>query len=501
MGCARWLALGGLLALAGLLQARLLLPQQEGFGECDRFFYAGTPPAGLATEAHVRICQRFAGSERFATLYSPGHRIPVFSAFRAARPASRSAEQRGLLEPQIDDPDSNLEEVIDEADAVSSVNNLGSKQALNADYLDSDYEIGQLYPFPLNSDLQMPTFPLTNSVPMTQSFRERWHMNLDSLMDRALIPHCSKGKDLYILTGAVPSEHKVKEKVTIPEFVWLAACCAVPGGGWAMGFIKHTQDSNVIEDVMLRDLEKLLPHKPQLFQDNCGEMEQDTEKMKKILEVVNQVQDEERSLQSQKSMSPLTSTQSQRSALLSPEEPPEGGGSFLGQVLGFLATPFIKLFQLIYYLVTAVLRNIVHLLWFVAKQVINTVESCLYRLGEATVSYLVAIGQELVSIPWKVLKVVAKIIRAFLRILCCLLKGVCRALSIPLRVLVDVATFPMYTVGAIPIVCKDIAVGLGGTLSLLFDTAFGTMGGLFQIVFSVFKRIGYKVTLDNSGEL
>lgn len=502
MGCARWLALGGLLALLGLLQARLLLPEQAGFGECDRFFYAGTPPAGLATEAHVRICQRFAGSERFATLYSPGHRIPVFSAFRAARPASRSAEQRGLLEPQIDDPDSNLEEVIDEADAVSSsVNNLGSKQALNADYLDSDYEIGQLYPFPLYSDLQRSTFPLTNSIPMTRSFRERWHVNLNSLMDRALLPQCSDGKDLYILTGAVPSDHRVKGRVTIPDFIWLAACCAVPGGGWAMGFVKHTQDSDVIEDVMVRDLEKLLPQKPQLFQDNCGETEQDTEKMKKILEVVNQVQDEERSLKSQESMSPLASTQSQRSALLSPEAPPEGGGSFLGKVLGFLATPFIKLFQLIYYLVTAVLRNIVYLLWFVTKQVINGVESCLYRLGGAVVSYFVAIGQELVSIPWKVLKVVAKVIRAFLRILCCVLKTVCRALSIPLRVLVDVATFPVYTVGAIPIVCRDIAVGLGGTLSLLFDTAFGTMGGLFQIVFSVFKRIGYKVTLDSSGEL
>lgn len=391
--------------------------------------------------------------------------------------------------------------MIDEADAVSSVNNLGSKQALRADYLDSDYEVGQLYPFPLDSDPQTPTFPLTNSVPMTRSFRERWHMNLNSLVDRALIPHCGDGKDLYILTGAVPSEHRVKGKVTIPELVWLAACCAVPGGGWAMGFIKHTQGSDVIEDVMLRDLEKLLPHKPQLFQDNCGETEQDTEKMKKILEVVNQVQDEERSLQSQASMSPLPSTQSQRSAPLSPEAPPEGGASFLGQVLGFLATPFIKLFQIIYYLVTVALRNAVHLLWFVAKQVMNTVESCLCRLGEATVSYLVAIGQELVSIPWKVLKVVAKVIRAFLRILCCLLKAVCRALSIPLRVLLDVAAFPVYTVGAIPTVCKDIAVGLGGALSLLFDTAFGTMGGLFQVVFSILKRIGYKVTLDNSGEL
>lgn len=501
MGCARWLALGGLLALAGLLQARLLLPQQAGFGECDRFFYAGTPPAGLGTEAHVRICQRFAGSERFATLYSPGHRIPVFSAFCAARPAPRSAEQRGLLEPQIDDPDSNLEEVIDEADSATSVNNLGSKQALNADYLDSDYEIGQLYPFPLNDDLQMSTFPLTNSVPMTQSFRERWHMNLNSLMDGALIPHCNDGKDLYIITGAVPSDNRLKGKVAIPEFVWLAACCAVPGGGWAMGFIKHTKDSDVIEDVMVRDLEKLLPHNPQLFRDNCGETEQDTEKMKKILEVVNQVQDEERSLQSQKNMSPLASTQTKRSALLPPEAPQEGGGSFLGKVLGFLATPFIKLFQLIYYLVIAVLRNIVYLLWFIAKQVINGIEGCLYRLGSATVSYFVAIGQELVGIPWKGLKVVGKVIRALLRILCCVLKAVCRALSIPLWVLVDVATFPVYTVGAIPIVCKDIAAGLGGTLSLLFDTAFGTMGGLFQVVFSVFKRIGYKVTSDNSGEL
>lgn len=499
MGFAHWLALGGLLALAGLLQARLLTPYQAGFGECDRFFYAGTPPAGLETEAYMRICQRFAGSERFATLYSPGHRIPVFSAFRAARPAPLNAEQRGLLEPQIDDPDSTLEEVIEEADAVTSVNNLGSKQALNADYLDSDYEIGQLYPFLLSSDLKMPTFPLTNSVPMTQSFRERWHMNLDSLMDRALIPHCGDGKDLYIITGAVPSDYRVKGRVTVPEFVWLAACCDIPGGGWAMGFTKHIQASDIIEDIMVRDLEKLLPQKPQLFRNNCGEMEQDTEKMKKILEVVNQVQDEERSLQSQESTSPLTSAQSQRSALPSPEAP-EGGGSFLGKVLGFLLTPFIKLFQLIYYLVMTVLRNVLHLLWFVANQAINGIESCLYHLGAATVSYLVAIGQELVGIPWKVLKVVAKVIRALLRILCCLLKTVCRALSIPLQVLVDVATFPVYTVGAIPVVCRDIAVGLGGILSLLFGTAFGTMGGLFQVVFSIFRRVGYKVTFDDSGE-
>ncbi|XP_008821353.1 endonuclease domain-containing 1 protein [Nannospalax galili] len=498
MGWARWLALGGLLALAGQLQARLVRQPDAGFAECDAFFHAGTPPAGPASEPRLKICQRFRGAARFATLYSPGHRCPVFSAFRAARPAPGQAEQRGLLEPQIDDPDSSLEEMIEEADAVASISSLGSKQALNADYLDSDYESGQLFPFSLSSDLQTTIFPLTNSVPMTQSFRKRWHMNLNSLMDRALIPHCGNGEDLFIITGAVPSDSRIKDRVTVPEFVWLAACCAVPGGGWAMGFVKHTQGNDIIEDVMVRDLEKLLPSKPQLFRDNCGEAEQDTEKMKKILEVVNQVQDEERSVQSQKS--PLASTRSQRSALLPPEAP-EGGRSLLAKVLGFIATPFIKLFQLIYYLVIEVLKNILYLLWFVAKQVISGIENCLYRMGTAAFSYLMAIGEELVGIPWKVLKVVAKIIRAVLRILCCLLKAVCRVLSIPLRVLVDVAMFPVHTVGTVPFVCRDIALGLGGTLSLLFDTAFGTVGSLFQIFFSVLKRIGYKVTFDNSGEV
>ncbi|XP_062052881.1 endonuclease domain-containing 1 protein [Lepus europaeus] len=500
MGPARWLALGSLLALARLLDGRLVGEDEGGFGECDKFFYAATPPAGLSAESHVKICQRAEGAERFATLYSTRDRIPVYSAFRAARPAQGSAEPRWLVEPQIDDPNSNLEEVINEAEAITSLKNLGGKQALNTDYLDSDYQRGQLYPFSLSSDGQMATFTLTNSVPMTQSFQERWYMNLNSLMDQALAPQCGNGEDLFIITGAVPSNHKVKDRVTVPEFVWLAACCAVPGGGWAMGFVKHTQDDDIIEDVMVKDLEKLLPFNPQLFQNNCGESEQDTEKMKKILEMVNQVQDEERMVQSRGNSVPLSSTRSKRSALLPPEAS-EGRSSFLGKLMGFIATPFIKLFQLIYYLVVAILKNIFYFLWYVTKQVMNGIESCLYRLGSATVSYFVAIGEELVSIPWKVLKVLAKIIRAVLRILCCLLKAVCRVLGIPVRVLVDVASFPVYTMGAIPVVCKDIAMGLGGTVSLLFDTAFGTMGGLFQAIFSVFKRIGYKVTFDNSGEL
>nr|XP_010971643.2 endonuclease domain-containing 1 protein [Camelus bactrianus] len=329
---------------------------------------------------------------------------------------------------------------------------------------------------------------------MTPSFQKRWYMNLHSLMDRALTPQCGGGDELYILTGAVPSDLRVRGRVSVPEFVWLAACCAVPGGGWAMGFVQHPRDAEVIEDVMVKELEKLLPYNPQLFQNNCGETEQDTEKMKKILEVVNQVQEEERMVQSK------GSARGTRSALL-PPEPAGERSSLLGKLLGFIATPLIKLCQLIYCLAIGVLKYVVYFLWFVTKQVIHGIESSLYRLGSATISYFLTIGEELASIPWKVLKVVVRITRAILRILCCLLKVVCRVLGIPVRVLVDVATFPVYTIGAVPIVCRDIAVGLGGIISLLFDTAFGTMGGLFQAIFTVCKWIGYKMTFDNPGEL
>ncbi|KAI5257843.1 Endonuclease Domain-Containing 1 Protein [Manis pentadactyla] len=100
MGPARWLALGGLFALAGLPEGRLVREQEAGCGEGDRFFYAERPPAGLAAGAHVKICQRSEGAERFATLYSTRDRIPVYSALRGERPAAEGAAPRWLLEPQ-----------------------------------------------------------------------------------------------------------------------------------------------------------------------------------------------------------------------------------------------------------------------------------------------------------------------------------------------------------------------------------------------------------------
>ncbi|XP_074072592.1 endonuclease domain-containing 1 protein [Macrotis lagotis] len=492
------LPLGSLFVFSWLVEGRLVREDEAGFAECNKFFYEETPPEGLAEPFHVKICQKYKGEERFATLYSIREKIPVYSAFRYAVPGE-SREQGWMIEPQIDDPNSNFGEMMNEADAFNSVNNLGSKQALSTDYLDSDYRKGQLYLSSLNGDdFQMATNTLTNAAPMTQSFKERWHMNVNSLMNLALVPYCGNGDNLYVIAGAVPSDHRVKNKVSVPDFVWLAACCAAPGG-WAMGFIKHMRDGDIIEDVMMKDLEKMLPSGTQLFQNNCGEADQDTEKMKKILEMVNHVQDEERMVQAKSSSSQLSSTRNKRSAQSLPQEVNES--SLLRTISSIIATPFVKLFQLIYYIMVGILKNVLYCLWYIIKQFIGILENGIQSLCSATVSYIMAIGEELVSIPWKVVKVIVKIIRALLRILCCLLKTICRILSIPIRVFVDIVSFPMYTVCAIPTVLKDIAVGVGGVLCLLLDTAFGTVGNFFHVFFSIFKRIGFKVSYDNSGEL
>ncbi|KAG8519291.1 Endonuclease domain-containing 1 protein, partial [Galemys pyrenaicus] len=493
MGPARWLALGCLAALAVLREARLVREDEAGFGECDGFFYAGTPPAGLPAAAPVKLCQRAGGAPRFATLYSARLRAPLYSAFRAPRAAPAAPEPRWLVEPQIDDPSSDLDEGAEEAAAVAAVAALGSRQALAADYLDSGYERGQLLPFSLGGEPGSAAFALTNAAPMRPSMRDRWHRSLRGLLGRALEPQCGGGDALYLLAGAAPSAHTLKGRVAVPEFVWLAACCAAPGTGWAMGFVQPAQEGAVVEDVMLKDLEALLPSRPQLFRDNCAESEQDTEKMRRILEVVNQVQEEERTAQAQESPAPRAST----GPTLQPPEAPEESGGFLG----LLASPVVGLLRLLYGLAWGLLQGALRLLWWLGQQAMQAMESSLYRLGAAVTSYVLAIGQELLSIPWKLLQVLVKILRAILRVLCCLLKATCRVLGLPVHVLLDVAAFPLRTAGALPLVCRDIAAGLGGAVSLLLDVAFGAVGGLLQVVFGVCRRFGSRAALDSTGEL
>lgn len=73
-------------------------------------------------------------------------------------------------------------------------------------------------------------------------------MNLNSLAGASSDPTVWQwGRALHHTGARAPRPQG--QPVSVPEFVWLAACCAVPAGGWAMGFVKHTRDREVIEDV------------------------------------------------------------------------------------------------------------------------------------------------------------------------------------------------------------------------------------------------------------
>lgn len=471
-----------------------------GFGACGGCFYSGTPPSLRAPDG-LRLCQRSEGAPRLATLYSPGLRAPLYSALRApappAPPGPRPAP-RWLLHPKVDDPDSELEDGLEESQAVAMVPGLGTRQALSADYLGSEYERGQLWPLSLGSADGPDTWALTNAVPMRPWLRRRWHANLLGLLERALRPQCQPEDRLFLLAGAVPSGDTLHGRVALPAFLWLAACCAAPGGGWAMGFVQQPREDAVIEDLMLRDLEALLPSRPQLFQSHCAESEQDTERMKSILEVVNQLQAEDRAAQAQPRPPPSEAEEAAPQPPGEAEEAPEEAAP-PRKPLGPLGV-LVKLLRLLWGLALGVLRATLQLLDFLCWQALGCVRGCLCRLG----AFLLAIGGELLAVPWQALRVLGGVGRALLRVLCCLLKAVCRLLALPLRVLLDVAAFPLHTLGAVPLVCRDIALGLGGTLGLLLDAALGTAGGLCQLLFSVCRRFCFRAAAataaDGSGE-
>ncbi|ETE65667.1 Endonuclease domain-containing 1 protein, partial [Ophiophagus hannah] len=82
---------------------RVVGDDQAGFAECDAFFYGKVPPSGFPGEQVAKICQKYRGEPRFATLYSTREKIPLFAAFRYTEgdPAGQEEESRWLVEPQV----------------------------------------------------------------------------------------------------------------------------------------------------------------------------------------------------------------------------------------------------------------------------------------------------------------------------------------------------------------------------------------------------------------
>ncbi|KAG9274518.1 endonuclease domain-containing 1 protein-like [Astyanax mexicanus] len=201
----------------------------ESFRECSHFLYHQKPPQGVRQPGLHMICQRFEGVPRYATLYDPARRIPLYSAYTFKgsngekmgnypwmyEPQLSSASETGNMQPF---PQSGVGQRLEEG------------QAVLADYTDAFiYERGQLNPDQHQSMVgdKAATYTLTNVVPMTKEFlRKRWEPYLETVRQR-LNNYC-RGK-AYVVTGITTAGLTMRRaninRVTVPKHIWSAYCC------------------------------------------------------------------------------------------------------------------------------------------------------------------------------------------------------------------------------------------------------------------------------------
>ncbi|GAB0180703.1 endonuclease domain-containing 1 protein [Grus japonensis] len=383
----------------GFSQGRVVGEDETGFAECNVFFPGQFPPEGFTEPFHVKICQRYNKEPRFATLYSTKDKIPLYSAFKYTKPA-QNEEENWLVEPQIDDPENDLHEMVHEADIIGTVTNL----------------------------------------------------------------------------GAIPSNIRVKGKVSVPETLWLAACCDAPEG-WSLGLVKKTNDENSLEDLTVGELEKQLLAGVHLFKGSCGEDNKSQEKTEAILQAVSQIRSGEQ-----------VGTSDNQEAK---------GSGLVRRVAGIIATPFIKLLELLIYVFVELVKFVFYILWLVIKRVGGTVLDGVYSLWTGVVSYLKAISMVLIRIPYDVGRVIINIFLGFVQIVQDVAFLTYRILRIPVGFVLHLAAFPYHAICAIPSVLKDVATGIGGTFSLVIDATAALLHGFYHLAGHIVKRFVPKGSSDD----
>ncbi|XP_007436800.1 endonuclease domain-containing 1 protein [Python bivittatus] len=453
------------LAWAVSTEGKVVGKDDAGFAECDVFFYQQAAPGGFPGEQVAKICQKYSREPRFATLYSTQEKIPLYSAFRYSEGGPSGDEERWLVEPQIDDPGNGLEEMMPEAEITDAVDHLGRNQALREDYADSGYERGTLNPSSLHKDdHQVATHTLTNAVPVSPPFQELWHWEVENLVRQGLAPHCQNGKDLYLLSGAVPSAVKVKDKVAVPKFLWLAACCDNGAETWSVGFIKEAGVESRLEDLTVEALEKKFPAGVELFKNNCGQDRQDPKKLETVLHSVKEVRAKEPEL-SVKTATPSKHTDAAESG-------------FLKKLFHFIISPLLKLLKFAFHLVIQLVKCVWHLLMYLVHKVIEAVYTFIKGIATVLLDIFISVAQVGVSILNGIAKNIYNVLMVTYRIL-----------SVPVNLILDIVSFPLYTLGAIPAVLQDIASGIGGMFLLAIDATTNLVKGLNYVVSYLAKKI------------
>ncbi|XP_053472380.1 endonuclease domain-containing 1 protein-like [Ictalurus furcatus] len=194
---------------------------------CPGFFanpnHVVSPPMGFTGNRFRRICQTRNNQAEFATLYDTTFRTPVYSAYRFTGRVNCSRRTGAwFIEPQLEN--GNLGPNMDTESAVGNIVN----QAVNADYYNSHFHKGHLAPVShANSQsCSDATFTLTNAAPQNPSFNSgQWRVT-ESHMADSLENNCiNVGLSAFVVTGVVPGNNIMKNRVQIPSHFWTAFCC------------------------------------------------------------------------------------------------------------------------------------------------------------------------------------------------------------------------------------------------------------------------------------
>lgn len=166
-------------------------------------------------------------------------------------------------------------------------------QAIDEDYYYNKCNVnrGHLFPSCHSPDkvVARSTFTMTNTVPQKESFNSgswnRMEIKTKDMMGEYCRDEMDQNKILaHVLTGAVPGNNKLNDKVNIPSFMWMTFCCyksssesLISQAYWAPNQDENQADNVTIKEITLQELQDLLSSQwvknTQLFDNKCTKTE------------------------------------------------------------------------------------------------------------------------------------------------------------------------------------------------------------------------------------
>ncbi|RXN11628.1 hypothetical protein ROHU_010526 [Labeo rohita] len=229
------------------------------FNKCKQFFLSNSPPQftpALSSSQHICQCLWDNNDKPiylYATLYNTVWRIPIYSVY-VLKSSNIGRCDAWFIEPQLDNTNA-----VPCMRAEGPQNTNGNNQAVNSDYVGSNYDKGHLYPVQhTNNHLSMlATSTLTNAAPQDLTFnRGQW-----SKHEKDVILDLQSCNESYVVTGVVPDTNiripTNNPRVTVSKYYWRATCCKQGSTFIGKGYFGPDNNGKV-QSLSITDLQQKL---------------------------------------------------------------------------------------------------------------------------------------------------------------------------------------------------------------------------------------------------